>query len=133
MIKLQVIGNIGNDAKINEVNGRQSINFSVAHNRKFKNQEGVEVEQVTWVNCSFWKNAGQSTEVAKYLISGTRVFVEGIPDIKTFKNREGIVKASLNLSVTNVELLGGKAESNQAEQNRMEEPEMPSQSDDTPY
>ena len=108
MIKLQVIGNIGQDARVNEVNGRKSVNFSVAHNKKYKDAQGVEIESTFWVNCSYWKNEGQSTEILKYLISGTKVFVEGIPEAKMYKNKSGQMAVSINCTVTNLELLSAK-------------------------
>ena len=36
MIKLQVIGNLGKDAVVNNVNGKSVINFNVAHTERFK-------------------------------------------------------------------------------------------------
>ncbi|MCX6265890.1 MAG: single-stranded DNA-binding protein [Bacteroidetes bacterium] len=111
MIKMQIIGNIGQNARVTDVNGRRSINFSVAHNKKYKDSEGVEVETTLWVNCSYWKNADQSTEIAKYLIPGTKVFVEGIPDVKLYKNKDGQQSVSMNCMVTQIELLSAKKES----------------------
>jgi hypothetical protein len=35
MIKLQVIGHLGRDGVVNNVNGKNVINFSVAHAEKF--------------------------------------------------------------------------------------------------
>ena len=40
MIKLQVIGNLGKDCVTNVVNGKNVINFSVAHTEKFKDAQG---------------------------------------------------------------------------------------------
>ena len=111
MIKIQIIGNIGQNARVTDVNGRRSINFSVAHNKKYKDSEGVEVETTLWVNCSYWKNADQSTEIAKYLVPGTKVFVEGIPDVKLYKNKDGLPSVSMNCMVTQIELLSAKKES----------------------
>lgn len=108
MIKLQVIGNIGGDARVNDVNGRKSVNFSVAHNKKYKDAQGVEIESTFWISCSYWKNEGQSIEVAKYLVSGTKVFVEGIPEAKMYKNKSGQMAVSINCTVTNLELLSAK-------------------------
>ena len=40
MIKMQVIGHLGQDATVNNVNGKSVINFSVAHSEKYKNKDG---------------------------------------------------------------------------------------------
>lgn len=127
MIKLQVIGNLGNNAKVTEVNGNKSINFQVAYNRQYVNADGVVTESTTWVNCSYWRRGQQTTEVAKYLTSGTKVFVEGTPSVDTYTNKENKVVASMNLNVTNVELLSGKKEgsSPDAEKQPAEKAEKP--------
>lgn len=105
MIKLQVIGNVGQNARVNDVNGNKSINFSVAYNRKYADKDGVEVEQTTWVNCTFWKRAGQSVEIAKYLTAGTKVYIEGTPEIDLYTDKQGKPAASLKCNVYQVELL----------------------------
>lgn len=114
MIKLQVIGNVGRDADVKEINGRRAINFSVAHNRKYKTQDGTEVESTVWVGCTIWRDAKQGTEIAKHLTMGTRVFVEGVPGVQLYKNKEGQHSASIQLQVTNIELLGGRKENEPA-------------------
>ncbi len=42
MIKLLVIGNLGKDAVLNNVNGKNVINFTVAHTEKYKDAQGVQ-------------------------------------------------------------------------------------------
>jgi len=108
MIKLQVIGNIGQNARVTEINGSKSVNFSVAHNRKYTNKEGVETESTLWVNCTYWRRDNSSVEVAKYLTSGTRVFVEGQPSVDLYQDKNGKYQTSLNLSVSVIELLESK-------------------------
>lgn len=108
MLKLQCIGNIGQNAKITEVNGRKSINFSLAHNRTYTDAKGVKVEETTWISCSYWKDKDQSTKIAEYLTPGTKVFVEGVPTVRTYKNKENQILAAFNLTVIHIELLGAK-------------------------
>ena len=42
MIKMQIIGHLGQDSQVNDVNGKKVINFSVAHSEKFKNKIQME-------------------------------------------------------------------------------------------
>ena len=51
MIKLQVIGNLGKDAVVNNVNGKSVINFNVAHTERYKDAQGVQKDRTTWVDC----------------------------------------------------------------------------------
>lgn len=115
MIKLFVIGNVGNDAEVKEINGRRVINFSIAHNEKYKNHEGVPVTKTVWVRCNYWP---ESTAVAAFLKKGTQVFVEGTPSVQAFENNERKPAASLELRVNRIELLGSP-------ENKTENPNQP--------
>lgn len=105
MIKMQVIGNLGKDAIVNAVNGKNFINFTVAHTEKYKDSTGNQQEKTTWVDCAYWTDR---TAIAPYLTKGTQVFVEGQPEVRSFKRNDGTDAASLGLRVREVQLLGGK-------------------------
>ncbi len=107
MIKLQVIGNLGKDCIVNNVNGKNVINFSVAHTEKFKDSQGVQKDKTTWVECAYWTDR---TAIAPYLKKGTQVYVEGTPDIRTYQTQDGKQGASLSLRILSVQLLGSKTE-----------------------
>ena len=47
MIKLQVIGHLGKDCTTNVVNGKNVINFSVAHSERYKDATGNQKEKTT--------------------------------------------------------------------------------------
>lgn len=105
MIKTQIIGYIGNDAIINEVNGKNVINFSVAHSNSFTNTQGQKIENNIWVNCSYWV---EKTSVADYLLKGKQVYVEGVPSLDVYRNRHGVTVPQLRLRVESIQLLSGK-------------------------
>ena len=105
MIKLQVIGHLGKDALVNNVNGKNVINFTVAHTEKFKDAQGVQKDKTIWVDCAYWTDR---TAVAPYLKQGTQVFVDGFPDVRTYTTQDGRNGASLTLRVASVQLLGTK-------------------------
>ena len=105
MIKLQVIGNLGRDAVVNNVNGKNVINFTVAHTERFKDAQGVQKDRTTWVDCAYWTDR---TAVAPYLKKGTSVYVEGTPDVRTYTTQDGRQGASLTLRTLSVQLLGSK-------------------------
>lgn len=110
MYKLQLIGNLGNNAVINSVAENKAINFSVAVNERFKSKGKDEYEtRTTWVNCTLWRNEKQSCEIAKYLTSGTKVFIEGVPFVNSYTDKNGEKMYQQAVRVTNVELLSSKA------------------------
>ena len=107
MIKMQVIGNLGKDCVVNAVNGKNVINFTVAHTEKYKDSQGNPQEKTTWVDCAYWTDR---TAIAPYLQKGTQVFVEGAPEVRSFTRNDGTAGASLSLRVREVQLLGRKGE-----------------------
>ncbi|MBC7829648.1 MAG: single-stranded DNA-binding protein [Chitinophagaceae bacterium] len=107
MIKLQVIGHLGKDCVTNTVNGKNVINFNVAHTEKFKDVQGNQKEKTTWVECAYWTDR---TAIAPYLRKGTQVYAEGTPELKTYPKNDGTMGASLNLRVFSVQLLGSRNE-----------------------
>jgi single-strand DNA-binding protein len=108
MIKMQVIGNLGKDCVVNTVNGKNVINFTVAHTEKYRDSQGNNQEKTTWVDCAYWTDR---TGLAPYLTKGKQVFVEGQPEVRSFTRQDGTSGASLSLRVREVQLLGGKGES----------------------
>jgi len=107
MIKLQVIGNLGKDCVTNAVNGKNVINFNVAHTEKFRDAQGNQKDKTIWVECAYWTDR---TGIAPYLRKGTQVYVEGSPEVRTYQKSDGTTAASLTLRVFSVQLLGARGE-----------------------
>lgn len=103
MIKIQVIGFVGNDSVVREVNGKMVINFSVAHTQKYKDSSGQERQDTIWVDCSYWTD---KTGIAPYLKKGVQIYVEGVPGSSSYSNQSGKVSSKLLCKVSNVQLLG---------------------------
>lgn len=108
MIHVNLTGNIGKDAVIRDTNGRRAISFSVAINENYKDAQGNKVERTLWAECTMWRDAGESTEVAKYLTAGTKVAVHGIPSVQPYRTKEGAPGASFKVTVRDLELLSPK-------------------------
>lgn len=105
MIKLQVIGNLGKDCVTNMVNGKNVINFNVAHTEKFRDAQGNQKDKTIWVECAYWTDR---TGIAPYLKKGTQVYAEGSPEVRTYPKQDGTTGVSLTLRVQNVQLLGSR-------------------------
>ena len=105
MVKLQIVGNLGKDCIVKEVNGKNVINFSVAHTERFKDAQGNQKEKTTWVECAYWTDR---TAISPYLLKGQMVYAEGTPEAEGYTNKDGNVAATLRMRVQNIQLLGGK-------------------------
>ncbi len=111
MIKMQVIGHLGKDCQVNLVNEKNVMNFNVAHSEKYRDGAGEMKEKTLWVECSYWTDR---TAVAAYLKKGTQVFVEGIPDVRSYTRNDGTPGVSLMLRIMGVQLIGGRSDGNSA-------------------
>ena len=106
MLRISTIGRLGQDAVVNNVNGKTVINFSMAYSEKFKKQDGQEVDKTTWVSCAYWTD---KTNVASYLKKGTLIYMEGKPEAKTYLNdKTNETIAQLHSRVTSLQLLSAK-------------------------
>jgi single-strand DNA-binding protein len=110
MIKLQIVGNLGKDCIVKEVNGKTVINFSVVHSERYKDIQGNQKERATWVECAYWT---EKTGVAPYLTKGQTIYAEGTPEADAYMNKENQPAATLRMRVQSLQLVGGKSGDNQ--------------------
>lgn len=74
--KVMLIGNLTRDPELRVTpKGTAICQFSLAVNRKFKDESGGEREEVTYVDIEAWSKQGET--IAKYCTKGRPLFVEG--------------------------------------------------------
>lgn len=108
MIKTDIIGNLGQDATVNNVNGRNVINFSLAHTEKYKDTQGIQHDKTLWIRAAYWTD---KTGVVPYLKKGTMVFVTGQPEVGVYQDKQGKWQAEFKLRVGQIQLLSGNKDS----------------------
>lgn len=105
MKKIIIIGNLGADCKINTVNGRTAINFSIAENESYTDKNGVKQEITTWYNCAIWRN-DENTRLPEFLKKGTQVYIEGNPRARLYTTQDHQQAISNDITVNFLQLLG---------------------------
>jgi single-strand DNA-binding protein len=104
MHKIEIIGYLGQDARIIETETSTFIAFSVAVNEIYKDN-GQKVTRTTWYDVT-----SNAVKVAPYLTKGKQVFVEGSPVINLYTDRTGEQRASIQIRAQRIQLLSaGKA------------------------
>lgn len=74
--KVMLIGNLTKDPELRVTPKGSSIcSFSIAINRKFKEDGGADREEVTYVDVEAWGKRGEA--IAKYLTKGRPIYLEG--------------------------------------------------------
>lgn len=108
MLKLEVIGNLGSDARLESSNGGEFVCFNVAHTERVSKSDGQVTEKTVWVSCTL---NGRNEKLMPYLKKGQKVWVNGDPTFRTFhseKQRQLVV--GVNLFVRTLELVGAQPE-----------------------
>lgn len=73
MLTVNLIGNLGADAEVKNIQGKLYLTFRVAHSERFTKADGTVVEETQWVSCI----SSQFTNLQPYLKRGQKVFVFG--------------------------------------------------------
>ncbi|OJX48225.1 MAG: hypothetical protein BGO78_13215 [Chloroflexi bacterium 44-23] len=118
--KIIIIGNLGKDPEMRYTPSGQAVtSFPIATNRSYTGSDGQKVKETTWFRASAW---GKQAEVCNnYLHKGSKVYIEGrlVPDATTggprlWTRQDGTSGASFEISVTTVQFLDSRAESESA-------------------
>lgn len=123
MYRLEVIGNIGQDAEIKPINGKDYYSFSIAYTEK---RGGVD--KTYWIKCL--KLVGDSNKLGNYLKKGQQVLVSGMPYTSAYINKENKAVSDQCVFVNNIQLLGGRPQTNTESNNSGTSS---SQDDDLPF
>lgn len=104
MLKLQVIGNLGADARLVNSNGNEFVSMRVAHSENYT-VNGQQATRTIWVDCTLNGNGGN---LLQYLKKGAKVFVEGYPSFRVYDSAQNHCKmVGVQISVRSIELCGG--------------------------
>lgn len=108
MLKVELIGNLGADADIKDVNGSKFVTFRVAHTSKYTDDGGQSHEKTTWVDVTM---NDTEAKVIPFLKAGVKVFVRGNADLRVYSSpKDRCMKAGLRVSAFEIELCGGSTD-----------------------
>ena len=108
MLKCEIIGHLGADARVANENGKSFISFNVAHTDKWTDAQGMTHDQTQWVSCII---NDATSKVLPFLRKGKQVFVRGNLSARVFSSeKQRAMVAGLTINVREVELVGAKVE-----------------------
>ncbi|OQY25979.1 MAG: hypothetical protein B6I34_00910 [Anaerolineaceae bacterium 4572_32.1] len=137
--KITIIGNLGKDPEMRyTANGTPVTSFSVATNRRWKNDDGSKGEETVWFRVSAWRGLAEICN--QYLSKGRQVFVEGRlqPDKATggpriWTGNDGQPRASFEITALTVQFLGSRGEQAGGPPSGLEEPPGLVETEDIPF
>ena len=105
MNKLMIIGNVTKDPEMRTTQGGiQVCNFTVAVNRRQRNQHGQQ--EADFFKVTAWRQLGEVC--AQYLAKGRKVAVVGQVSASAYMGSDGKPRASLEMTADDVEFLSPK-------------------------
>ncbi len=104
--KVMLIGNLTRDPELRVTpKGTAICTFSLAVNRKFKDESGGEREEVTYVDIEAWSKQGET--ISKYCTKGRPLFVEGRLRLDQWEDKNTKEKRSrMKVVLENFQFLG---------------------------
>lgn len=105
MLQFSIIGNLGKNAEVRNINGKSYYSFSVAHSQKVPNS----FDKVTlWIDVL----APGSDKLAQYLVKGTKVFVSGDGSVNQYVGKDGQSHVSVSMFASTLQFCGGRSDDN---------------------
>jgi len=107
--RCQLLGRLVADPELRFVqNDRAVLNFRVATSEQYE-VNGEKRESAQFTNCALWGKRAEA--LAKFLAKGSRVYVEGRIETRSYEDKDGVKKYATDINVSDVKLLDGKKDS----------------------
>lgn len=104
--RAQILGNLTRDPEMRYTpNGQAVTHFSVATNRKWKNQDGTDGDSVEYHEVVVWGK--QAENITPMMKKGEPVFVEGRLQTRSWEGQDGVKKYKTEIIAESVIVLGG--------------------------
>jgi single-strand DNA-binding protein len=92
--KVILIGNLGKDPEVRRLeNGAVLASFSLATSESYVDKQSGDKKEITdWHDIVLWRGLAEVAE--KYLVKGTKIYVEGKLKKRSWQDKEGVTRYS---------------------------------------
>jgi len=112
--KILLIGNLGREPEMTYTEAGVAVTkFSLAVNRRYKDQEGERHEETTWFNVVAFNQLAEL--MTTYLRKGSKVYIEGRMTSREYTDKEGNKRTAWDVVASEMELLDPKGAREEAE------------------
>ncbi len=108
--QITLVGNLGKDPEMRYTTSQIPVTtFSLAVTRNWTNHEGERQEKTIWFRVVAWRKLAETA--SQYLTKGSKVLVVGqVEEPQTFTDREGKVRASLEVTADVIRFLNTRSD-----------------------
>ncbi len=105
--RVLLMGNLTRDPELRYTPNNQAVcNVGIAVNRRWRNQQGEQQEETTFVDCEAW---GRAAEVInQYMKKGRPIFVEGRLKLDQWQDKDGGNRSKLKVVVENFQFVDSR-------------------------
>jgi len=105
--RAMLLGNLGDDPELRMTqNNRAVLKFRIATTESYKTESGEWKEVVHWHRVVLWGKRAEG--LSKYLSKGSKVYVEGRIETRSYDDKDGVKRSVTEISATNIILLDGR-------------------------
>jgi single-strand DNA-binding protein len=110
--KIILVGNLTRDIELRYTQSGMAIaKTAIATNRKFKKQNGEQVDETMFIDITFF---GRSGEIAnQYLRKGSKVLIEGRLMLEQWTDQNGQKRSKHSVNVEEMKMLDSRADAQQ--------------------
>ena len=109
MIHATILGRLGRDPELKQLDNGAVLNFSLATDHGFGQKK-----ETMWVRCAIFGKRADT--LAQYLEKGSQVLVQGELFTRTWEKKDGTMATELECRVSELEFAGSKSDSHQSPQ-----------------
>ena len=114
LAKVTLVGNLGRDPETRYTpNGTMNVTFTMATNRRFRDQSGQDQDRTTWFRITAWGKLAETLDGLTqqgYLAKGRQVYVEGRIEAREYTDQNGQTRTSLDVTANELLMLGTRAD-----------------------
>ena len=106
--KAILIGNLGKDPEVRYTGSGVAVaTFSIATSESWRDPEGNTQERTEWHNIVAWRKLAEI--VGEYLKKGSRVYVEGRIQYRTYDDKNGVKRYVTEIVMDEMVMLDGRS------------------------
>lgn len=118
--KAIITGNLTRDPELRTTpNGASVCSFSVAVNRVYRDSNGEQKEDVSYIDCTAWGKLGEM--INQYAKKGSGVLVSGRLDQRSFEGKDGTRRSRTEIVVEDFNFINAPRDNSGSESPNMED------------
>lgn len=121
--KVMIIGHLGKDPEMRYTpSGRAVTTFNVAVSRSWNSSDGQRRSETEWFKVVSWGNLAEICN--KYLTKGQQVYIEGRLQTRSWEDKEGNSRKSVEVVANEMTMLGDRRDKNSSDSMDEEPPDI---------